>query len=67
MESKRIDRVWAMSLIAVGIATVILAGAGLFRARLPDIVVRGIGLADLAALFTLAFSAAKKIIKRNQV
>lgn len=26
MESKRIDRVWAMSLIAVGIATVILAG-----------------------------------------
>lgn len=40
---------------------------GLFRARLPDIVVRGIGLADLAALFTLAFSTAKKIIKRNQV
>lgn len=67
MESKRIDRVWAMSLIAVGIATVILAGAGLFRTRLPDIVVRGIGLADLAALFTLAFSTAKKIIKRNQV
>lgn len=67
MESKRIDRVWAMSLIAVGIATVILAVAGLFRARLPDIVVRGIGLADLAALFTLAFSTAKKIIKRNQV
>lgn len=67
MESKRTDRVWAMSLIAVGIATVILAGAGLFGARLPDIVVRSIGMLDLAVLFTLAFSTAKKIIKRNQV
>lgn len=67
MESKRTDRVWAISLIVVGIATVILVGAGLFELRLPDIVVRGIGLLDLAALFTLAFSIAKKIIKRNQV
>lgn len=67
MESKRIDRVWAISLTVVGISTVILVGAGLFGLRLPDIVVRGIGLLDLAALFALAFSTAKKIIKRNRV
>lgn len=66
MESKRTDRVWAMSLIVVGIATVLLAGAGLFDVGLPDIAVRGIGLLDLAALFMLAFSTAKKIKNRNQ-
>ena len=65
MESKRTDRVWAISLIVVGIATVILVGAGFFELRLPDIVGRGIGWLDLAALFTLALSIAKKIIKRT--
>lgn len=64
MELKRTDRVWAISLFVAGIATMILVGSNLAGVRLPDIVVRIIGVLDLIALFTLSFLTAKKLIKR---
>ena len=66
MESKRTNRRWAISLLVVGIATVILAGSNLAGVRLPDIVLRIIGILDLIALLLLAFSTAKKMIKRDK-
>ncbi|MDE5894196.1 MAG: hypothetical protein K2H45_14865 [Acetatifactor sp.] len=65
MELKRTDRVWAISLFVAGTATMILVGSNLAGVRLPDIVVRIIGVLDLIALFTLSFLTAKKLIKRN--
>ncbi len=53
-------------MLVVGIATVILAGSNLAGVRLPDIVLRIIGILDLIALFILAFSTAKKMIKRDK-
>ena len=65
MESKRINRVWAISLFVAGIATMILAGSNFAAVRLPDAVLRIIGVLDLTALFTLSFFTAKRIIKRD--
>ena len=58
MKLKRTDRVWAISLFVAGIATMILVGSNLAGVRLPDMVVRIIGVLDLTALFTLAFLTA---------
>ena len=65
MESKRINRVWTISLFAAGIATMILVGSNFAVVRLPDAVLRIIGVLDLTALFTLSFFTAKRIIKRD--
>lgn len=65
MEVKRIDRVWALSLFVAVIATMILAGSHFVGVRLPDMVVRIIGVLDLIALFTLSFLTAKKWIKKD--
>lgn len=62
---KRNDRMWAFSLIVIGIATVLLAGANILDAELPDLVRRLMGLAEVAALVTLAFSTVKKIQNRK--
>ncbi|MDE6516932.1 MAG: hypothetical protein K2L18_03660 [Acetatifactor sp.] len=65
MESKRINRVWAISLFVAGITTLILAGSNFVGARLPDIVLRITGVLDLIALFTLSFFTAKKFMKKD--
>lgn len=65
MEVKRTDRVWALSLFVAVIATMILAGSHFVGVRLPDMVVRIIGVFDLIALFTLSFLTAKKWIKKD--
>lgn len=65
MESKRINRVWAISLFVAGITTLILAGSNFAGVRLPDIVLRIAGVLDLIALFTLSFFTAKKFIKKD--
>ena len=66
MDSKRINRVWAVSLFVVGFATMILAGSNLVAVRLPDIVIRALGILDLIALFLLTFSTTKKQVKRDK-
>ena len=59
MEVKRTDRVWVLSLFVAVIATMILAGSHFVEVRLPDIVIRIIGVLDLIALFTLSFLTVK--------
>lgn len=65
MESKKINRMWGISLLAVGIATMILAGTGIAGIELPRIVVVIIGIVELAALPLLSFSTVKKVINRK--
>lgn len=65
MDVKRTDRVWAISLFVAVIATMILAGSHFVGVRLPDMVVRIIGVLDLIAIFTLSFFTAKKWIKKD--
>ena len=60
---KKNNIVWSISLIVIGIATFILAGASIVGIDLPDVAVRILGIADLVALPILAYSTIRKIKK----
>lgn len=57
------DLMWSLSLLIIGVATVILAGSNVIGIELPDVAVRIIGIVDLIALPVLAYTTVKKIKK----
>ena len=61
---KTSDLMWSISLIVIGVATLILAGANIIGIELPDNIVRILGIVDLVALPVLAYSTIKKVKKR---
>ncbi|MGN1340286.1 MAG: hypothetical protein ACI4WS_08335 [Oscillospiraceae bacterium] len=66
MNSKIINIMWSISLIIIGIATIILAGANIIVAiELPDIAVRVLGMIDLVSLPVLVFSTKDCKFNRN--
>lgn len=65
MDSKKINIIWAISLIIIGIATIILVGVNIVAIELPDILVRVLGVMDLVSLLILAFSTVKKAKSRK--
>lgn len=60
---KKHDWLWSVSLITIGVATIILAGSNVIGAALPDAVIRMVGLADLIALPVLAYTTVKRMKK----
>ncbi|MBR2256565.1 MAG: hypothetical protein IJ899_04320 [Blautia sp.] len=60
---KKSDLMWSISLIAIGIATIILAGANIVGIDLPDMLVRLLGIVDLVTLPILVYSTIKKVKK----
>ena len=60
------DLLWSLSLLVIGIATVILAGSNIIGIALPDIVVRITGVVDLIALPVLAYTTVKRIRKDKE-
>ena len=63
---KKNDLVWSISLLVIGIATIILAGTNIVGVELPDIAVRIIGVIELIALPVLAFTTVKKVKKDKE-
>ena len=63
---KRNNLLWSLSLLVIGIATVILAGSNIIGIELPDTAVRIIGVIDLIALPVLAYTTVKKIKKNKE-
>lgn len=57
------DLMWSISLVIIGIATIILSGSNIIGIDLPDVVVRIIGIIDLMALPVLAYTTVKKVKK----
>ncbi len=57
------DLMWGLSLLIVGVATVILAGSNVIGIELPNVAVRMIGIVDLIALPVLAYTTVKKLKK----
>ena len=55
------DLMWSISLMLIGLATIILAGSNIGGIELPDVVVRILGIIDLIALPFLAYSTVKKV------
>jgi len=60
---KKNDLVWSISLILIGLVTIILAGSNIVGIELPDDAVRILGIVDLIALPFLAYSTVKKVKK----
>ncbi|MCI7522044.1 hypothetical protein [Roseburia hominis] len=63
---KRNDLLWSISLLVIGLATIILTGLNISGIDVPDIVVRIIGVTDLLALPVLAYTTVKKIKKDSE-
>ena len=63
---KRNDLLWSLSLLVIGIATVILVGSNIIGIALPDIAVRITGVIDLIALPVLAYTTVKRIRKDKE-
>lgn len=65
MEKYRWNKIWAVSLMVIGLATVGMTGAqiaaGMGAQGIPDVLIRVCGIADLAALPFLGFSTVKKL------
>ncbi len=57
------DLIWGISLIMIGIATIILAGSNIIEIELPVVMTRILGIADLIALPFLIYSTVKKAKK----
>ena len=62
----RNDLLWSISLLIIGIATIILIGLNIIGIDVPDIVVRIIGVIDLLALPVLAYTTVKKFKKDSE-
>ncbi len=60
---KKNDLMWSFSLLAIGVATVILAGSNVIGIELPDVAARIIGIVDLVALPILVYSTVKRFEK----
>ena len=60
MNSKVINTMWSFSLMAISIATIILAGANIVAIELPDIIVRVLSVIDFVSLPVFVFSTVKK-------
>ncbi|MBQ6887965.1 MAG: hypothetical protein IJN54_10675 [Lachnospiraceae bacterium] len=63
---KRNDLLWSISLLVIGLATIILTGLNIIGIDVPDIVVRIIGVIDLLALPVLAYTTVKKFKKDSE-
>ena len=58
------SNLWAISLLVIGIVTIILAGSGLVGVKLPDTATRILGVIDLIAIPVLAFTTVRRIKSR---
>lgn len=67
MNGKALNLIWSLSLIVIGVATLILAVSNMIGAELPDILTRILGIADLIALPLLIFSTVKKAVKKTEI
>lgn len=63
---KRNDLLWSISLLVIGLATIILTGLNIIGIDVPDIVVRIIGVIDLLALPVLVYTTVKKFKKDSE-
>lgn len=61
---KRNNLLWSISLLVIGLATIILTGLNISGIDVPDIVVRIIGVIDLLALPVLAYTTVKKKLRK---
>lgn len=65
MNAKGIHIAWSISLLIIGIATLLLVGADLIAIELPDMITRILGVMDGISLPVLIFTTVKKAKKQT--
>ncbi len=60
------DLMWSLSLLIIGIVTIIFASVKHFGIELPDAAVRILGVVDLISLPVLAYSTVIKMKKNKK-
>ena len=63
MNEKALHTLWSISLMVIGVATVLIVGSNLFQLQLPDSVTGLLGILELVSLPILAFTTVKKLKK----
>ena len=66
MDHKLNDRIWAISLMVIGAATIVLAGTAAVGLTLPDAAVRILGVLELLALPTLVVTTVRKVRSKSE-
>lgn len=61
MSRKSEDQIWVISLLLIGMSTVVLAGANVVGIVLGDVVTRILGIIDLVILPVLLFMMVRKL------
>ena len=59
--NKKKNLMWSLSLIIIGVSTLIICGSNILGTELPDILTRTLGIAELTALPFLVYSTQKII------
>lgn len=63
MQRNLLNILQSLSLLVIGISTIVLTGSRLFKADLPDMVTRICGILDMIGLFVLVFTMVTRFIK----
>ena len=65
MSAKNNNRLWAASLIVIGVATVLLLALRVAAGSVPDLALRLLGVVELIALPVLAFTTVRKLTRKS--
>ena len=63
MKTDKLNLVWGICLIIIGLGALIISLSNVFDLDIPDSVKRPIGIVDLITLPVLAFTTVKKVQK----
>ena len=63
MSEKTLTRLWGISLIVIGVGSLVILVPGLFGVTVPDSVIGALGILELIALPVLSFTTVKKLKK----
>ena len=66
MKSVKPTKAWAVSLIVIGICTLIISITNIIGAELPDMLKRILGVAELVSLPVLAYTSVKLFTVRDK-
>lgn len=66
MKKNKMSLCWGLSLIVIGVTTLVLAVSDIAGAELPDVIVRIMGGLELCALPVLVYTSVKTIKFRSK-
>ena len=64
---KKFPVLWGVSLLTIGVITLVISFSNIFGVELPDVLKIVLGVIDLVALFVLVYTSIKyKVYKRDK-